>query len=200
MSRIELPRPAGWGIALRCDGSAPLSEQLAHALRGQVSRVNPVAARRAFRQNYPAKCSISWRVRIASVAEKNIMKWIATIANGLGILLAVSLLKNAAGFWGALAHARDFSDGSLTSGTLTCICGITALAIWVIVALFRTPSLRSLARATGLLLALFIPSYEWPEVAWKLEINASRYDELIRRNKSEPKLVILEEREMSAQL
>ncbi len=125
------------------------------------------------------------------------MKLIAPIANGLGILLAVSLLKNVAGFWGSLAYARDFSGGSMAAGRLICICGISALAIWVIVALVRTPSLRSLARVTGLLLALFIPAYAWPEVAWKHEINAGRHNELILRNKSEPKLVILEEREIS---
>ncbi len=134
-------------------------------------------------------------MRRAGFCRKNTMKWIAPIAHGLGILLTVSLLKNAAWFWRSLAYARDFSDGYGASGTLICICGILALAIWVIVALFRRPSLRSLARVTGLLLALDIPSYAWPEVAWKLEINASRYDELISRSKSEPKLVILEERE-----
>lgn len=124
------------------------------------------------------------------------MKWKAALLNGLGILFAILLVKNACNLCASYAYSRSMNENYIFWVNIAGTAGGLILLVAIIRGLFRAPFTVSAARIAAFALALFIPSHEWPEHEWKIDNNAAHYNALISGVESEPKIVVLEYEEV----
>jgi hypothetical protein len=128
------------------------------------------------------------------------MKWNAVLWNAVWVLIGLLFVKNGCNYWAAYAHSRgidsDYIALANVSGFLCWLAVLVVIAVGFFRATFTVPASRSIA----LVLALLLPSQEWPEQEWKIDFNADRYNEMIAREKSEPKIVVLDRIESASSI
>jgi hypothetical protein len=128
------------------------------------------------------------------------MTWKAALWNGVGVLLCLLFVKNGCNLWAAYAHSRSIDSNCIALVNIFgFFCWLSVLTA-ITVGFFRKKFIVPAARSVALVLALLMPSYEWPEQEWKIDFNADLHNEMIARGKSEPKIVVLDRIESASSI